>query len=165
MKAIGATLGLLLVTVMSVPVFFASAGSSNAAAAAPAASPARGSVAITGLSPLFSDVPQGGWPDNFPYGQCTWWVAFNRHVTWNGNGGDWLLNAAAQGHATSAEPQYRSIVVYPAGHSYSQYGHVAVVVAVTATSYTVSEMNYKGLGVVDTRTVPWPDPQVEGFIL
>jgi len=165
MRAIGATIAMLLVSVMAVPVLFAGVGSSSAPASSPANASAPGPAQITGLGPLFDDVPPGGWPDNFPGGQCTWWAAFNRHVTWNGNGGDWLLNAAAQGNATSAIPQVHSIVVYPAGHAYSQYGHVALVTGVSPNSYTVSEMNYRGLGVVDTRTIPWPDPQVEGFIL
>ncbi|MHB8510519.1 MAG: CHAP domain-containing protein [Candidatus Dormibacteria bacterium] len=165
MKAIGATIGLLLMSVMAVPVLFAGAGSSGAAASAPASGSTSGPVAITGLAPLFDDVPPGGWPDNFPGGQCTWWAAFNRHVTWNGDGGDWLLNAAAQGYATSAIPQVHSIVVYPPGDAYGQYGHVGLVIGVSQNSYTVSEMNYRGLGVVDTRTIPRPDPQVEGFIL
>jgi surface antigen len=42
--------------------------------------------------------------------------------------------------------------------------HVAVVIAVTATAYTVSEMNFIGWGQVSTRSIPWPDPRVEGFI-
>ncbi len=164
MKAIGATLGFFLVAIMSVPVLFASAGSSNAAAAPAGAST---SPSVTGLTPLFPDVPPGGWPghDRFASGNCTWWAAYNRQVTWNGNGGDWLLNAAAVGRPSSATPQYEAIAVYPVGSTYGQYGHVALVIGVTPTSYTVSEMNYRGLGVVDVRTIPWPDPQVEGFIL
>jgi hypothetical protein len=48
---------------------------------------------------------------------------------------------------------------WAAGAGYdARDGHVAVVTAVTPTSYTVSEMNYLGEGVVDARTVPWPDP-------
>jgi surface antigen len=113
---------------------------------------------------LFSWVPAGGFPDRFPYGQCTWWVAYNRHVTWNGNAGDWLANAKAQGVATSSNPTVGAIVVYPAGRAYSQYGHVAIVTAVDATSYTVSEMNFSGWGQVDTRSISWPDPLVSGFI-
>ena len=165
MKAFAAGGGLLLVLVLSVPLLFVAGRGSSAAAAT--VTSRSGPPVTTALTPVFDDVPPGGFPGagRFPYGQCTWWAAFNRNVSWNGNGGDWLLNAAAKGYATSATPQYKSIVVYPAGRGYSQYGHVAVVVAVTPTSYTVSEMNYKGLGIVDQRTVAWPDPVVEGFIL
>ena len=113
---------------------------------------------------LFSWVPASGYPDHFPYGQCTWWAAYNRPVTWNGNAGDWLANAAAEGVPIASEPSLGAIVVYPPQPGYSSYGHVAVVVAVTPTTYTVSEMNYLSWGRVDVRTIAWPDPRVGGFI-
>ena len=113
---------------------------------------------------LFSWVPPDGYPDHFPYGQCTWWAAYNRHVTWNGNAGDWLTTASAQGLHTQLTPGVGAIAVYRPGSGYSQYGHVAVVIAVSSTTYTVSEMNFIGWGRVSTRTVTWPDPHLEGFI-
>ena len=124
------------------------------------------SVSVRPSRSLAAAISPGGWPghDRFASGNCTWWAAYNRQVTWNGNGGEWLLNAAAVGRPSSATPQYEAIAVYPVGSTYGQYGHVALVIGVTPTSYTVSEMNYKGLGVVDQRTIAWPDPLVEGFI-
>ena len=113
---------------------------------------------------LFAWVPPGGFPDRFPFGQCTWWAAYNRHVTWGGNAGDWLVNAQAQGVSTSEYPSVGAIVVYRPGGDYSTYGHVAIVVKVTPSSYTVSEMNAPEWGQVSTRVVPWPDRQVQGFI-
>jgi len=114
---------------------------------------------------LFSWVPPGGFSDRFPYGQCTWWAAYNRHVTWGGNAGDWLLNARAQGVVTAALPSVGAIAVYRPGPGYDpDYGHVAVVIGVAAGLYTVSEMNFIGWARVSTRTVAWPDPHVEGFI-
>ena len=113
---------------------------------------------------LFAWVPQGGFPDAFPYGQCTWWAAYNRQVTWGGNARDWLENAKAQGVATSDYPSVGAIVVYRPGGDYSDYGHVAIVTVVTARSYTVSEMNAPAWGRVSTRVIAWPDPQVQGFI-
>ena len=128
----------------------------GAAATAPREAPA---------DPLFSSVPAGGYVDDFPFGQCTWWAAYNRPVTWNGNARDWLVNAAAQGVPTSNAPTVGAVAVFRPGGEYSVYGHVAVVVAVDSTSYTVSEMNaYAGWGRVDTRTISRPDPQVQGFI-
>jgi hypothetical protein len=115
-------------------------------------------------TPLFASIPAGGFPDRFPYGQCTWWAAYNRHVTWSGNARDWLVNAHAQGVETSALPSIGAVVVYRPGGGYSGLGHVAVVIAVAAGSYTVSEMNFIGWGQVNTRTVGWPDPHVQGFI-
>jgi hypothetical protein len=113
---------------------------------------------------LFSWVPPGGFPDRFPFGQCTWWAAYNRRVTWGGNAGDWLVNARAQGVATSEYPSVGAIVVYRPGGDYSSYGHVAIVIGVSARSYTVSEMNAPRWGEVSTRVVPWPDWQAQGFI-
>lgn len=116
-------------------------------------------------NPLFSWVPPGGFPDRFPYGQCTWWAAYNRRITWSGNAGDWLANAAAQGHRTDASPTVGAIAVYRPGPGYDpNFGHVAVVTAVEPGSYAVSEMNFTGWGQVSTRTIAWPDPHIEGFI-
>ena len=114
---------------------------------------------------LFSWVPPGGYPDRFPYGWCTWWAAYNRRVTWGGNAEDWLTNASALGMPTSARPSIGAIVVYRPGGRYSRLGHVALVVTVMPDAYTVSEMNAAaGWGRVSTRTIGWPDPDVQGFI-
>ncbi len=115
-------------------------------------------------APLFSWVPAGGYPDAFPYGQCTWWAAYNRRVTWGGNAGDWLVNARTQGVPTAGLPSLGALVVYRPGGDYSVLGHVAIVIATAPGSYSVSEMNFIGWGEVSTRTVPWPDPHIAGFI-
>jgi surface antigen len=113
-----------------------------------------------------SQVAVAGWP----WGQCTWYVALRRAqmgepVTWGGNAWEWLANAEAQGKPTSLVPLPGEIVVYRRGGPYDpRYGHVALVIAVSPTSYTVSEANYYGLGVIDDRSIPWPDPHVAGFI-
>jgi hypothetical protein len=138
----------------------------------PPAPPVRevsGQVRAADVLPLFADVPAGGYPDRFPFGQCTWWAAFNVHVTWLGDAGAWLAGARAAGRATSPVPVVQSIVVFAPSPSYSPWGHVGLVVAVGAASFQVSEMNYadggRGTGTVDLRESPWPDSLVEGFIL
>lgn len=146
-------LALALLALVALPGIVGSAAA--AVATAPREAPA---------APLFSRVPSGGFPNPFPYGQCTWWAAHNRRVTWNGNARDWLASAKAQGVATSEAPSIGAIAVYHPGGGYSPYGHVAIVIAVTPHSYAVSEMNAVGWGRVSTRVVPWPDPQVQGFI-
>jgi len=114
-----------------------------------------------------SQVAVAGWP----WGQCTWYVALRRAqmdepVTWGGNAWEWLANAEAQGKPTTSMPLPGEIVVYRRGGPYDPLdGHVALVVAITPTSYTVSEANYYGLGVIDTRSIAWPDPHVAGFIV
>ncbi len=140
------------------------AGSGTAGGATPVA----GVHVITDPGPVFPGVPPGGYPTyGYAPGNCTWWVAYNRPVPQDlGDAWQWLGNAAAHGLATSAEPTLGSIVVYGRGGGYSAYGHVALVIGVQPGSFTVSEMNYVGLGVVDERTSLWPDPRhVEGFIL
>ena len=113
---------------------------------------------------LFGSVPPGGFSDRFPYGQCTWWAAYNHRVTWSGDARDWLANASRQAIPTAQLASVGAIAVYRPGSGYSDYGHVAVVIAASPGSYTVSEMNFTGWGQVSTRTVAWPDPRIAGFI-
>ncbi len=147
-----------LALALVIPTLLLPALVGSAAASVAAAPPAAH------IAPLFPWVPEGGYPDPFPFGQCTWWASYNRRVTWNGNAAEWLANANAIGVATSDAPSVGAIVVYRPGGSYSPYGHVALVIDVGATSYTVSEMNAPRWGVVSTRVIAWPDAEVQGFI-
>jgi surface antigen len=127
-----------------------------------------GRAAVADQQPLFPDVPPGGYPhDTYLWGNCTWWVAFNRPVPpYLGDGWQWLASAAAHGMPISSQPAVTAIVVYRASPGYDTvHGHVAIVIAVGAASFRVSEMNYLGLGVVDERDSAWPDWHVQGFIL
>jgi surface antigen len=112
----------------------------------------------------FSWVPADGYANHFPFGQCTWWAAHNRLVTWYGNAGDWLVNATAQGVPTTTLPSVGAIAVFRPGGTYSHYGHVAIVTAAGPSSYVVSEMNAPEWGKVTTRQIAWPDPEAAGFI-
>lgn len=116
------------------------------------------------LKPLFANVPPGGFPDTFPPGQCTWYAAWEHRVAWTGNAGDWWANARAQGAAESSTPSVGAIAVWRPSQSYSVYGHVGVVVQLGSGGFVVSEMNYVGWDVIDTRWVPSGDPALEGFI-
>jgi surface antigen len=46
----------------------------------------------------------------------------------------------------------------------SGYGHVSLVTSVNGGSWTVTEMNYQGYNIVDTRTVTAGNTPVVGFI-
>jgi hypothetical protein len=132
-----------------------------------AGSGGQGAATVTGLHPLFLDVPFGGYPhDTYGAGQCTWWAAYNRQVPpYLGDGGQWFGSAAAAGIPTSQEPSVGAIVSYRSSPGYDTvHGHVAIVIGVGPASFRVSEMNYAGLGVVDERDSPWPDWHVAGFI-
>ncbi len=97
----------------------------------------------------------GNFPDHFPWGQCTWYVATQRYVPWWGNANQWVAGAISYGYSVGMTPKVGSIVVWGGGDGYdTYYGHVAYVVAVQSpTSFTVHEANFYGLGVVDQRQV------------
>ncbi len=146
----------LLILVIAILLLPALVGS--AAASVVAAPPAAR------IAPLFSWVPAAGYPDAFPFGQCTWWAAYNHRVTWGGNAADWITNAKREGIVVSDSPSVGAIAVYRPGGAYSSYGHVALVTAVNADTYAVSEMNAPAWGIVVTRVVRLPDGDVIGFI-
>ena len=97
---------------------------------------------------------------SFPWGWCTWYVASRRHVPWGGNAGTWLYHAKAYGANTGKTPRVGAIMV----SGESRYGHVGVVEKVSGGSFTISEMNYKGFGVVSKRTISTGAGFVRGFI-
>jgi LysM repeat protein len=102
--------------------------------------------------------------NTFPYGQCTWYVASRRDVTWGGNAWTWYRNAAGirpEGHV----PVQGAVAVFGIGW----LGHVAYVEHVNPDgSFLVSEMNYYanggGWGIVDRRTISANDGTILGFV-
>jgi LysM repeat protein len=114
--------------------------------------------------PGIPGVPSSHGSDTYPYGQCTWYVANRRDVTWSGNAITWWWNAAGirpEGHV----PVQGAIVVIRTGW----VGHVAYVEHVNDDgSFMVAEMNYwangGGWGRVDHRTLSAQDGSIVGFI-
>lgn len=103
----------------------------------------------------------GGGANSYPYGYCTYYAAARRGVPGNwGNAGQWLGNAARSGYATGDLPAPGAIMV----SSESWWGHVGIVESVNGNSFTISEMNYMGWGVTNTRTLNVNDGVVKGFI-
>lgn len=98
--------------------------------------------------------------NRFQWGWCTWYVAEKRNVTWRGNAGTWLGGAQSAGRATGKVPAVGSIMVT----NESPWGHVAFVEAVNGDTITVSEMNYRGFGVVSKRTLSAKSSRIKGFI-
>ena len=68
-----------------------------------------------------------------------------------GNAVEWYANAQAKGYAVGDLPLPGAILVRQSAY-YGGYGHVAYVESVDGTSFTVSEMNVNGLGVLSTHT-------------
>lgn len=98
----------------------------------------------------------------FPWGYCTWYVATKVHVPWGGNAKNWLANARAYGAVITNAPSVGAIVVTTDNR---RYGHVALVEAVDDQGFTVSEMNYKKFGRVNTRWISKGSGIIRGFIL
>ncbi len=124
----------------------------EAAAAAAAAAAGAGAAHVVGnaLRP-FAFGPR---MDDYPWGQCTWYVASLRNVYWSGDAWEWASSARAYGQPEGMRPRVGSLVVFGPGHGYSQFGHVAYVVSVQGpTNFAVDEANMLGLGVVDQRHV------------
>jgi len=100
--------------------------------------------------------------NSFPFGQCTWWVASQRNIPWNGNAWEWFGQAQANGRSTGRYPTVGSIMVTWENRF---YGHVSLVEAVYGDgSWTVSEMNYQGWGIVDRRRIRPGTVPLIGFI-
>ncbi|TMF89182.1 MAG: LysM peptidoglycan-binding domain-containing protein [Chloroflexi bacterium] len=97
----------------------------------------------------------------FYYGYCTWYVASRTDVPWTGDAWAWYGGAQAMGYDTGQVPQPGAIMVTWE----SWVGHVAYVESVNADgSFVVSEMNYKGWGIIDTRLLHTKDVPMIGFI-
>ncbi|GAC1413415.1 MAG: hypothetical protein NVSMB66_5330 [Candidatus Doudnabacteria bacterium] len=100
----------------------------------------------------------------FPWGQCTYYASLKRGgVPWGGNARSWLANARAYGAKTGKTPIAGAIVVF-SGSGYSRYGHVAYVQSARGNEFTISEMNYAGVGVITTRVLSTDEGGIKGFI-
>jgi len=92
-------------------------------------------------------------------GNCTWWVAQKRIEAGDplptdlGNADTWAIRAQEFGIPVGSTPSVGAVVVMPP-NNYSVYGHVAYVTAVHPNgTITISEMDFYGLGISDTRTI------------
>ena len=97
-------------------------------------------------------------------GNCTWYVASYKNVNWRGNANQWMRNAAAMGHKTWYNPSVWAIVQFAGSWYNPYYGHVGIVIDVTATHIIVSDMNYRRLYEVTTRKVPIGDRSIQWYI-
>lgn len=75
-----------------------------------------------------------------------------------------MRNARAKGHPTGSAPKLGAIVQFEWRGYNPYYGHVGIVIDVTATHIIVSDMNYRRLGEVTTRKVPINDRTIQWYI-
>lgn len=102
---------------------------------------------ITKDNPLKRGLANG---NSYSPGYCTYYAKQRRPDLPNnlGNANTWYQRAVAQGIPVGSEPRVGAI-----GEA-KTYMHVVYIEAVNGNTVTVSEMNYKGRGVVSTRTAP-----------
>lgn len=115
------------------------------------------------LYPKVAPIQEGGnlKAHIFPYGQCTWYVATRRFVPWGGHAKSWLVNSQKYGYEIGKKPVAGAIV---ATKENALYGHVAYVEEVKDDVIVISEMNYKGWGIVNKREIPINDWRIVGYI-
>jgi len=98
--------------------------------------------------------------DTYAWGNCTYWVYALRlkagdpiPTTW-GNAATWAPRAVLDGYVVDHTPSPGAIMQTP--NSAGGLGHVAYVTTVNPTTgaWTISEMNVKGLDIVDTTIYP-----------
>ncbi|OGD67829.1 hypothetical protein A3F08_01550 [Candidatus Berkelbacteria bacterium RIFCSPHIGHO2_12_FULL_36_9] len=96
------------------------------------------------------------------YGFCTWYVANKRQDIPNnwGNAKSWLNSAQNDGRITGKNPQVGAIMVTKE----SWAGHVGYVEKVDGNEVTISEMNYRGWGRINSRTLNINDSVIRGYI-
>lgn len=98
----------------------------------------------------------------FPWGQCTYYVASRRPISFRGHAKSWITNARRAGYTIGTEPMAGAVVQLKEG----PYGHVAYVESVSedGKTFSISEWNYIGLGKLSKRTLSTESRSIAGFI-
>jgi surface antigen len=106
--------------------------------------------------------------NTYAFGNCTYWAALQREQVgrpipnnW-GNANTWASNALLAGYSVDRVPTVGAIMQTTAG----PLGHVAYVESVNPVdgSWTISEMNFRGWDIVDSRTLSRSDAIIYSFI-
>lgn len=153
-----AAIALSMILVVSMPILAVFALGSDTLkylASTFSTSDSTSSISTTTVG-LYEGQPVPG--DTYAWGNCTYWAFALRlqagdpiPTTW-GNAATWAPRAAADGYAVDHMPSVGAIMQTP--NSAGGLGHVAYVTAVDPVTgeWTISEMNVKGLDVIDNRT-------------
>lgn len=101
-------------------------------------------VAIAGLLSLTLDTATPAFAGNeYPYGQCTYYVKSVRSDVSNywGDARYWAYRASRAGFPVSTQPQVGDVAVFqPYVQGLSPYGHVAIVAAVAGNRFETISM-------------------------
>lgn len=102
--------------------------------------------------------------NKFAWGNCTYFVANHKNVTWRGNANAWLRNAANAGVPTGSSAAPGAIISFQGSGYNPYYGHVGLVVDVEGSDVIVKDMNYRRLNEVTIRRISKDDPSIRGYI-
>lgn len=102
--------------------------------------------------------------NKFAWGNCTYFVANHKNITWRGNANAWLRNAAAAGVATGNIPTPGAIISFQGSGYNPYYGHIGLVVDLDGNDLVIKDMNYRRLNEVTIRRVSKDDPAIRGYI-
>lgn len=105
--------------------------------------------------------PTGTPHRGFVRGHCTSFVSQQRLIVFGGHAREWPKNAAKAGYRLSDAPLVGAVLVTRE----SKWGHVSIVRSFTEHTVTIEEQNYRGLGIVSTRTLARSDRRIVTFIL
>lgn len=100
----------------------------------------------------------------FAYGNCTYYVANHKNVTWRWNANQWLSNAKAAWVPTWSAPANWAIISFRWSWYNPYYGHVGVVSEVWDDYIIVKDMNYRRFNEVTVRKIPKTDPSIKWYI-
>ena len=99
----------------------------------------------------------------FAWWNCTYYVATRKKISWLWDAKEWIHNADDVWVPTGDEPHNGSIIVF-AGKWMPRW-HVRIVEKVLSPDeINISEMNYKGLNIVNTRVVNTSSKSIKGYI-
>ena len=159
-KKLAAVIAATMVVIIAMPmvaVFALGQGTLSFLASTFAGSDSTSAISTT-VQGLYEGPAIAG--DTYAWGNCTYWVYALRlkagdpiPTTW-GNAATWAPRALLDGYVVNDTPSPGAIMQTP--NSAGGLGHVAYVTAVDPTTgaWTISEMNVKGLDVVDITTYP-----------
>ncbi len=117
----------------------------------------------TGLKNRYA-VKYNGLSRGFAWGNCTWYVAQHKSVSWRGNANQWMRNAKSAGVKTGQTPIPGAIIQF-SGRGYNRsYGHVGIVADVTDDEIIVKDMNYRSINEVTIRKISKNDSSIDGYI-
>lgn len=122
------------------------------------------SVNKTKLASWYSVAYRWSSNNKFAYGNCTYYVANHKNVTWRWNANQWLNNARAVWVPTWTQPVAGAIISFKWSWYNPYYGHVWLVSEVGDDYIIVKDMNYRRFNEVTVRKIPKYDSSIKWYI-